>query len=167
MANTPEVPTLIDWVNAMAPYATPIITGVVGYLIGRLNNRNNARLELARIKAEAQRTENALRRKERQEKVNSWLKEIQVHTLTRTDKADTRDDPAFLAFKFSNSGAYLTLRPYLSGDIRKNVEVQPVVAAGEYYRHGRPSISIYMSSLELRQKILDRIGELKEEWGLA
>lgn len=147
-----EAKTLFDWISLLAPY---LIAAPLTYWLGTLKTNHDLKIEVQRLKTQAERETAKALREARDKRLKEWREAIARHTAMYTATRKT----SFRHEDFSRTEAYLSLRGHLDEGLQRHTE-------GTFRG---PSIMLGGMTPEedVRNQLLARIDELEREWGLA
>lgn len=155
MAEPVNVPTITDWLLALAPYVGIMLSSPLSYWLGTLKTNHDLKIENERLKAQAKcERENALR-ESREKRLKEWREAISRHTAMYTETRKT----SFRYEDFSRTEAYLSLHGHLDEGIRRHTEGT--------YRGPNIMLGEMTPEENIRNQLLACIDKLETEWGLA
>lgn len=169
MAAPTEPPTITDWLTALAPYATLLISLPLTYWLGILKGNRDLTIKREELAYEASLEKNKALQEERKQKIVRWRRAILSHIVNLTDRERTL---SFSTETFARTEEYLSLRGHLPGQLRdvvdsshvKLVSLKDPESMNAYFRG---SFTPRPQPLEIRDALIKQIDDLEREWNLV
>jgi hypothetical protein len=169
MANPPEPPSITDWLTALAPYLTLLVSLPLSYWLGILRGNRDLAIEKERLAYESQLERAKALQAERKQKIERWRRAILAHTVNLVDADHSL---SFRAEGFARTEEYLSLRSHLPTQLRELVDsshekfVRPKDAQ-ELNAMLTGSFPLRPQPLVIRDDLVKCIDQLEREWELS